>query len=183
MEKRLSFEGSNRFAVRRSAGEEQCRSGGGVIPKEREHRALIVARQVEEAVPSQDTVKLTSQGERTHIADVPSRLWKAGSTQAYQGWRGIQPGHVETAREQISRDRPARTAAEIEDESALGQKSRKAINPGHLKIIARAPPFVPRVRVPLVEINDSLGERRHARARGQTSTGCSTRPSTPNTRR
>ena len=76
MKQRLAFEAADRHAVGWAAGEHQCGLRPGMPSEQRKHPALIVARQMKEAVPGQQAIELRRQIQLAHIHFSPLLLRK-----------------------------------------------------------------------------------------------------------
>lgn len=83
--------------------------------KTRKHKALVIRRQVEKAVPSNQAIKLLVYIKLTHIFYVPAVLWKTRAAQRNQFFGRINTGHSATALDAIARYRFARTTADIQN--------------------------------------------------------------------
>ena len=133
MVKRLSLPFADRLAVGRAAGEHQGGAVGGVRGEAREHRPLIPAREMEEAVPGEEAVESAVKFEPTHVRDDPLFLREALAAQVDQSGRRIDARHAQAGPEEIARDRLAGTAAQVEHPAARRQASHEGVQPGFLE--------------------------------------------------
>ncbi|HXP42238.1 MAG TPA: hypothetical protein VN833_18440, partial [Candidatus Acidoferrales bacterium] len=76
--------------------------------------ALIIVGEMEKTVPSQQAIECVLEREGTHISNVPRPLRKAPTADGYQRWRGVHASYLEALIDEISRDRLAGTAANVE---------------------------------------------------------------------
>jgi hypothetical protein len=117
---RVASIAADTLAVRWACVEHQCGSAGGMRRKHCEHLALIVRLEVKETVPGEQTVEGSAERQRAHIGDDPILLGKASSTKRDQCWRGINPGHAQSACYQIRCNRRPSAASQVEDARVLG---------------------------------------------------------------
>ena len=68
---RLAAERAHRHAVGRAAREQERGAWGRVRAVDGEHAALIIVREMEEAVPSEDAVEAAAQRQDAHVPDAP----------------------------------------------------------------------------------------------------------------
>lgn len=66
----LSVESSHGFSVRRSAGKHESGAGRGMFAEDGKHGALVVVREVKEAVPCEQTIKETPQRKSAHVYEL-----------------------------------------------------------------------------------------------------------------
>jgi len=156
---RLPVEVVDRLAVRRSRREQQQPARRDVSAEDREHGALVLNTQVEEAVPGDDGAEGFIQRQRAHVAHHPRHGRKTLGGQGDHGGRCIDAGHAAAGVDQIAGDGLARAAAEIQHMAVLGVDQRQErVEIGALHEVAATIP-VERRGVLLVELLD-LGHAR-----------------------
>ena len=114
-------------------------------------------REVEEAVPGNQTVEGLFQLQGAHVGDRPVLGREPVTAQADQRRRRVDPGEAKALLDQIPTDRLRRSAADIEDGSAARQERGNAIEPRFFEQCAPAI-GVPIAGMPLVKIDDPLGQ-------------------------
>jgi hypothetical protein len=107
MVERIASIAADRFAMARSGIERQHGGRSGVFAKHVEHSALVRGREMEKAVPRQNSLERLSQRQRAHIADNPCVSGQAATTQRDKRRGRINAGDSQTLRCHVSRDRMA----------------------------------------------------------------------------
>src|SRR5262249_59620819 len=87
-------------------------------------------REMEKAVPRQNSLERLFQGQRAHIADNPCVSGQAATTQRDKRRGRINAGDSQTLRCHVSRDRVARSAPEVDHARTLWEHSDETIEPG-----------------------------------------------------
>src|SRR5262245_66499626 len=77
MIERLAAIAADGLPMARPAGEHQRRPGRGVRAEDRKHPALIIAGEMEEAVPRKNAVEAPVEGQRAHVRDHPAMTREA----------------------------------------------------------------------------------------------------------
>lgn len=133
MKQRLAFEAADRHAVGWAAGEHQCGVRPGMPSEQRKHAALIVARQMKEAVPGQQAVELRRQIQLAHIHFSPFLLRETLPAARDHCLRTVDAGDPIPLFDKIGGDRRAIAAAEIEQPRIGRGELQKAIEPRPFK--------------------------------------------------
>jgi hypothetical protein len=111
--------------------------GFGVLAENREHAALIVVGEVEEAIPGQYPIERSAKLERTHIGDMPSTGWEAALAVLNQRRGRIHTVDIEVPLEQVSGHGIARATTDVQDRTARWKQRKKLIQPNALIATAR----------------------------------------------
>jgi len=85
-----------------------------VLCERRKHGTLLIAREMEKAVPRYDRIELNGQDEATHIRFDPYRVREAFPAHDQHFRRCIDASQFEPALDKEARDRFARATAKIE---------------------------------------------------------------------
>lgn len=149
MIERFAFEHTERFAMVGTAGEKNRGSRESVRRKNSEHRALILWRKMEEAVPRDQTVKPLTQIQVAHVGDVEGRSCEARDAARDHCGRAVNSGEVESSANDISANRFTGATAKVENAALGRQKIEKSVQPRPLDQRA-GPRIVPRRGVALV---------------------------------
>jgi hypothetical protein len=115
---------------------------------------------MEEAVPRQDAVMTASEIQRAHVRDCEAGLREARSAQADHRGRGVDAGDAVSAFDEVTRDRFAAAAAEIEDRSGARDERGEPVEPRTFEQTASAL-AIEMVRMPLVQLDDPVCIVRH----------------------
>ena len=166
MVKRLAVKRADRLAVARTAGEHQRGARGCVRAEHRKHRALILHAQVEEAVPREHSVEAAAEVERAHVRHGPALLRKTRHAQVDHRGRGVDAGQPVSGFDEVTRDRLAAAASDVEDRSAVRHQRGKPVEPRALEQVAPSL-FVERMSVPLIEPDDAFRVVGHRKVDGR----------------
>lgn len=104
-----------------------------VAGKKRQHRPLLIAGQVEKAVPSQQAAKPPPQVELTHVRHLPALFRETLFDQPDHGLCVIHTGQVVSFLDEIPRYRLARSASDIKDRCICWQQGFKFCQPTALE--------------------------------------------------
>jgi hypothetical protein len=131
--------------------------------KDVEHPALVVGREMKEAVPGEDPVELAGELQRPHVPEQPRVAGETLAAQRKQRRRRVDARHPEPACRHVERDRSTRTAAQVQHACAARQRGDETVVPGPIIPPCRTPVGIPCARVALVMLDDPVGELAHPR--------------------
>lgn len=146
---RLAFKGPQNLAMAWAAGKQQRSPPSSMLLKDGEHPALRLAGKMKEAVPRENAVKLPAQIQRPHVRNHPLLTRKAAAAEIDESRRRVDSRDPVPQVGEITGDRLAGTATDIEDGSARVQESEEWIERGLFKQVPTSHP-VERLGVPLI---------------------------------
>ena len=156
---RLAFECADRLSVTRAGRKNEGRTGRRMCSENRKHKALVILAEVEEAVPGENTVECSVQGQCSHIRDAPPLSRMALLADGDHFRRRIYAGYVTASLDEVATDWLAGPAANIENRGLGWQHSKEPVEPRSL----HRPPrlvrtlFCPVAGVTPVKSDDPVG--------------------------
>src|SRR5262245_52336816 len=129
MIKRFACIAADALPVQGSARKQQRRAGGGVTAKHRKHAALILVVEMEEAVPSDNSVKAAAKRQRSHIVHKPDLARMSSAAQRDHSRRAVDTGKGKAPSDQMAGHRLRAAAPHVEDVAAGRQQRSKALEP------------------------------------------------------
>ena len=147
--------GADRLAFRGAAREQQRRTLPSMCGESGQHLPLVIHIQMEGSCRRRIASRSPAQFELTHVSHKPFGVGKAHAAERDHGRRRIHANHAKPAIDEVSRDRLAHPAAQVEDGAPGAHVGQRPIQPAAFLKRSAAVSIVDR-RMSFVQIDDGL---------------------------